>query len=70
MVAACSTSEGKARGDSILPHHTRHSEARKASRRKGADGSGLTTTQCLSQLKDAEDVDIVMKAEASWVVAI
>ena len=35
------------------------------SRRKGADGSGLTTTQC--QLKDAENVDIeVSETKASW----
>jgi hypothetical protein len=54
--------------------NTRHSEARKASRRKGTDGSKLTTLQrerlrrCLPQLRDGDtsEVDEHSEREGSW----
>lgn len=54
--------------------NTRHSEARKASRRKGTDGSKLSTVQrerlrrCLPQLRDSSDskVDEYSGSEESW----
>jgi len=62
VTAAVATRGQKKKG---RPKETRY---RRITQGKGADGSGLTTTQCLPQLKDAEDVDIeVSEREASEV---